>query len=97
MAGIGNAAILVMGIVQLIAGFQGIEYHFGIWVAVLALIGAAIFRFMLPMTIGSFFGATDVWGWHWAAAFMIILPDLLFMVPVVMAFIIKTVRTRMSR
>jgi hypothetical protein len=24
-----------------------------------------MFRFTLPITIGAFFGAMDVWDWHW--------------------------------
>lgn len=96
MAGLGFVAILVLGIVQLIAGFQGIEFHLGLWAAVLALIAAVMFRFMLPMTIGAFFGATDVWGWHWVAALILTVPGLLFMVPMVMANIVETFRRKIK-
>lgn len=81
----GFLAMLALGVVQLVAGFTGIEHELGIYWAWGALFVALFFRFMLPMTIGAFFGATEVWGWHWAGALLLVAPGLLFIVPGLMA------------
>ena len=36
---------------------------------------------MLPLTIGTFFGALDVWGWPWYGALLFAAPGLLFTLP----------------
>ncbi|MBP7709846.1 MAG: hypothetical protein KA100_02105 [Rickettsiales bacterium] len=85
---IGVAALLLFGVLQLYAGYIGIDYHFGsIW-AFIAVTLAIVFRFTLPITIGAFFGAIDVWNWHWLLASLFVAPGLVFIVPGV--FIIIT-------
>lgn len=87
--GIGNSAIkafapvlivgmLVLAIAQAIAGFVGIQHHLGITVAVIALLLAIFARFTLPLTVGAFFGAMNVWGWHWYWALAFTMPGLVF-------------------
>lgn len=79
------------GIAQIAAGYLGIEHHLGkIW-AFIALVALFGFRFMLPITIGSFFGARDVWGWHWFWALIFAAPTLLLLVPGLLAGLISTV------
>lgn len=86
-------AFLAVGVVQLIAGFTGIEHHFNeIW-AFVALGAALIFRFTLPMTIACYFGATDVWGWHWIWALVLTLPGLIFVVPGFIANLFASLKT----
>jgi hypothetical protein len=93
-AGIFVVAYFAIGIVQLIAGFVGIEYHLGWWWAVVAVGCALLFRFMLPLTIGTFFGAMDVWHLHWAAALLLAAPGIIFLVPAVIASMTASVRDR---
>ncbi len=61
--------IFSFAIVQLTAGFAGIAQAFGpfwAWVVVIACVGL---RFLLPIiTISYFYGAINVWGWHWTLA-----------------------------
>jgi len=71
--------ILVYGLVQIWAGFIGIDHHLGSGWAWAAIAVFFIFQFTLPVTIGSFFGAMDVWGWHWAGALAFAAPGLAFM------------------
>lgn len=71
--------ITVYGLAQLRAGFVGIDHHLGTNWAWCAVAAAFIFRFSLRITIGSFFGAMNVWGWHWAGAFAFAAPGLAFM------------------
>lgn len=79
--GIGVVFFLGFAIAQGVIGFLGVEYHFGSGWAIGVLVLAFVFRFTLPLTIGTFFGALDVFGWPWYGALLITLPGLLFMVP----------------
>jgi hypothetical protein len=72
---------LATGIFQLWLGYQGIEYHFGAGWAFGAVVAALMFRLMLPLTIGSYFGAVDVMGWEWYVGLVIAAPGLLFIAP----------------
>jgi hypothetical protein len=66
---------------QLFAGFAGIELHLGAFWAWLAIAAAFVARLYLPVTIGAFFGARDVWGWHWPLALLFALPGLALVLP----------------
>jgi hypothetical protein len=79
--GFGVILMLGIGLAQIVIGYIGIEYHFGSGWAIGVLVLAFVFRFTLPLTIGTFFGALDVFGWPWYGALLITLPGLLFMVP----------------
>ena len=72
---------LIVGIIQIIVGYIGIEYHLGSGFAIGALILGFVFRIMFPLTIGTFFGALDVFGWPWFGALALAAPGLLFIVP----------------
>ena len=89
---IGFLAFLAFGIAQLVAGFAGIELGVGSFWAWTALIVALGFRFTLPITIGAFFGAMNVWGWHWALAALFAAPGLLLVIPGVLTSIISLVK-----
>lgn len=83
---------LAVGIAQLYGGFIGFEYFLGTgWAwAVMAL--AMMTRLMLPLTIGSFFGALNVWGWPWYGALLFAAPGLLFVAPAMIATAVDGVR-----
>jgi hypothetical protein len=88
IAGVLGAVLFFgFGIVQIVAGYQGIDYHLGgIWAA-LAIAVIFFFRFTLPITIGAFFGAMDVWEWHWAFAALFAAPGLLLAIPAMLALV----------
>ena len=71
--------MLIYGIAQISAGYIGIDHHLGSSWAIGAVIAALLFRFSLPITIGSFFGAMNVWGWPWYGALIFAAPGLAFM------------------
>lgn len=77
----GVLVILAYAILQFVAGFEGIEYHMGKWWAIGAIVAAFTLRFMLPITLGAFFGAMDVWGWSWPVALVFAAPGLFVAVP----------------
>ena len=78
---IGFAIFIAFGVAQIYAGYIGIAHHLGSLWAALAIGAAVIFRFTLPITIGSFFGAMNVWGWHWIGAALFAAPGLLLCYP----------------
>ena len=80
---------LVVGIAQLYVGFIGIEYHFGFIAASVSLFCLFFLRIMLPLTIGSFFGAMDVLGWEWYQALLLAAPGLLVVMPAMITSIIE--------
>lgn len=77
----GFIIFLLVGVVQIYAGFIGIDYLFGYWWAVAAVGASFLLRIMLPLTIGTFFGALEVWGWPWYGALALAAPGLLFAIP----------------
>jgi len=85
----GVILFLGYGIFQVCAGYIGIDFHFGGWWAGLALILAFIFRFSLPITIGAFFVAMDVFGWHWALAVIFAAPGLALVIPGAIAALVS--------
>lgn len=69
----------IYGIAQIWAGYIGIDHHLGAGWAIGAVVVTFLFRFSLPITIGSFFGAMNVWGWPWYGALIFAAPGLAFM------------------
>ena len=79
--GFGVLLMLGIGLAQIVIGYIGIEYHFGSGWAIGAVVLALMFRFSFPLTVGTFFGAMDVFGFSFIVALLITLPGLLLMVP----------------
>ena len=80
--GFGVILMLGIGLAQIVIGYIGIEYHFGSGWAIGAVVLALMFRFSFPLTVGTFFGAMDVFGFSFIVALLITLPVLLLMIPV---------------
>lgn len=77
----GAILFLGFGLIQLGAGWAGIEETWGWGWGLLAIVLALLFRFTLPITIGCFLCAHNIWEWHWLLSLLFALPGLLFMVP----------------
>lgn len=92
ITGLGFVALAAFGIAQLVIGFMGIKYGLGGFWAWAAVIAAFMFRFTLPITVGAFFGAMNVLGWHWTLAVLFAAPGLLFVIPGVLAESISFLR-----
>ena len=69
---------VIYGLSQMYAGFVGIETYAGIGWAYAALGAALVARFTLPLTVGCFYAAEHVWGWHWSLALLFAAPGLAF-------------------
>ena len=86
--------VLFFGLVQFALGYQGIEYELGTGWAIIAVAAALIFKFTLPITIGTYFGVVHVHGGPWWAGLLVAAPGLLvavpFMATTVLAFILDS-------
>jgi len=91
---LGFIGFFAFGIAQIVAGFLGIDHHLGGFWAWAAVAVMFLFRFTLPITVGSFFGAMNVWGWHWAFAALFAAPGLAFVIPGAFAYIASLVKRR---
>jgi hypothetical protein len=81
MVQIGCILFAAIGIAQIVLGVMGLQHEFGGWGAFLGLIAAFGFRFILPLTVGTYFGAVEVLGWPWWGGVLIAAPGLLPIVP----------------
>jgi hypothetical protein len=80
------------GIIQVVAGYIGIEHEFGSGWAIAAITLFIILRFSLPLMFGMFFCALNVWGWHWFWALLFTAPGLIFLIPGMIAAMIDSNR-----
>lgn len=80
------------GLIQLGAGWAGIEDSFGWGWAIAAAFAAILFRFTIPIVIGAFLCAKNIWDWHWFFALLFAAPGLLFMIPAFFSSIIESTR-----
>jgi hypothetical protein len=74
-------ALFGFGLFQIGAGWAGIQHHWGWWWGLAACVAAVGFRFTLPIVVGCYFYAHDLWSWHWFPSLLFALPGLLFMIP----------------
>ena len=89
---LGCGGILIFGLIQFLIGMKGIYFTFGTWGGLATLILLFGFRFTLPLTIGTFLCAKNVFGWHWAFAVLLAMPSLIFIIPSMMSSAIATVK-----
>lgn len=80
------------GLVQIAAGWAGIEHSFGWGWGVAAILAAIFFRFTLPIAVGAFLCAKNIWDWHWFFALLFAAPALLFMIPAFFGSLMQSVK-----
>lgn len=91
---LGCLVMLGVGLFVLGIGSAGIGHELGFWWGVAAFVAAVVLRFTLPISIGVFFYARDIWHLHWVVALLIASPGLIFMVPGVIAAAWSSIRKR---
>jgi|TARA_B110000503_G_C7047065_1_gene370675 hypothetical protein len=94
---IGGGALAMIiffgfGIVQVVSGYIGIEHEFGAGWAFFAIALFIMLRISLPLMIGMFLCATNVWGWHWFYALLFTAPTLVFLIPGMIGAMIEGMR-----
>lgn len=87
-------AMILLGLAQLFAGYVGIKHYLGSILAFVIIGLSAGLRFTLPITIGAFLGAMNVWNWHWSLAGIFAAPGLLFMLPGIFAIIVSSIKKK---
>jgi hypothetical protein len=89
-------ATLLYGLVSIWAAYLGLDHWLGFW-GVVIVIACLFFRVSLPLAVGAFLGAMNVWHWHWALALLFAAPGLAYMIPAVAGGLISALRgTRRS-
>ena len=78
--------LLILGLVQVVAAFQGLALLIGpVWVVVVLVASLFLGLFPIVVTVGAFMGMLKVWDWPWYFAALFAAPGLLFMAPALMA------------
>ena len=93
-AGIAFIFIMTTGLVQICLGFLGIEYLSHTIFAFLAVFLLFFVRIVLPLTIGTYFGAVEVMGWEWYVGVLLAAPGLFFILPSMLMATIEPFLTR---
>ena len=78
------------GLLQFAAGWAGIEHSFGWGWGIAAVVAAVFFRFTIPIAVGAFLCANNIWGWSWFFSLLFAAPALLFMVPAFFLLIVNS-------
>ncbi len=86
--GIFGIVFLIYMFAQLDASYEGIAHYWGNGWAIGILIGSFVVRSVLPITIGAFYGAMEVWGWSWYGSLLFAVPGLALVIPSVLALIL---------
>ena len=94
---LGFIFFFLFGIAQIYVGMLGIDYHFGSFWAYFAVFLAIFLRILLPVTIGSYFGAVDVLGWEWFFALAFATPGIIFILPATVGVLISSILESITR
>lgn len=85
------AAILFMGfgVFQIYAAGVGLSNSFGTGWAIGLIALCFVARTSIPVIIGAFLCAKNVWEWHWAVAALFAAPGLLLVLPSMFASVLE--------
>ena len=84
--------MIAYGVLQIYAGYVGIEYQLGGGWAIAAVVATLIFRSSIFMVIGAFICALYVWEWHWVWAILFAAPGILLLVPGIVMGLVEKAR-----
>ncbi len=93
MGGVVLAILFVVfGLAQIVAAWGGAVHHIGFFWSCVMMFICFTGRFALPITIFSFLGAMNVWGWSWWAALIFAAPGLMVAIPSLLMAAIQVVK-----
>lgn len=81
---------MIFGTGYLAIAFSGLENQFGLAWAGAALIILILFNITIPLSVGSYFYATSVLGWHWFEAILFTLIVVTIIVPLITRAVNRT-------
>lgn len=87
-------AFLAFGGFQVYAAAIGLDAAIGAFWAGVAIVAAFVLRTSLPIMIGAFLCAKNIWEWHWMGAVLFAAPSLAFIIPSMAADLIGRMRGR---
>jgi hypothetical protein len=95
---VAQLVFLALGAVQLYAGYIGLDYliESNFWFNVLFW-GSLVLNLPIPIFVGCFYAARDLWEWHWALALLFTLPGIALSLGVWIAVIGGSLRERLAR
>ena len=82
---------------QLIAAFLGISHHWGLGWAFILIPLFFHFKLAVPFSVAAFFGALNVWEWHWVVALCFVSPGFLLIIPGIALSIVSVIKSRFNR
>lgn len=87
---LSTLVVLIFGTGYLAIAFSGLENQFSLVWAGTALIILIVFNITLPLSVGSYFYATSVLGWHWFEAILFSLIVITIIVPLITRAVNRT-------
>lgn len=90
-------ASFVYVIFMFYTGYEGIEMQWRTGWAIAGVTIAIIGRTALPIMVGSFIYATDVWQWHWFFALLYIAPGLMLALPAMALMAVGVFKEKLGR
>ena len=84
----------IFGIFQIYAAYLGLEDWLGTGWAIAGIAASFLLRSSLPILVGAFLCALNVWGWHWALAVLFAAPMLALLLPATAADVISAIRRK---
>lgn len=95
---IGMVLFLALGVVQLYAGYIGLDYliESSLWFNVLFW-GSILLNIWIPIFVGCFYAARDLWEWHWALALLFTLPGIALWIGIWIAMASGSLKEKLTR
>lgn len=84
----------LFGLFQIYAAYLGLQDWLGTGWAVAGIAASFLLRSSLPVLVGAFLCALNVWEWHWAFAFLFAAPMLALILPATAADVISAIRRK---
>ncbi len=88
MQALGVIIFFSYGILQFWLGFVGLEDSFGIFWAIASIVIALTLRITLPLTVGTFLAAVEVFDYQLWVGILVAAPGILFIIPSMVAYVL---------
>ncbi len=87
-------AFVLFGIFQIYAAYLGLTDALGFGWGAAAIVIGLFAQTSIPIVIGAFLCAKNIWGWHWGFAALFAAPGLALIIPAITADFLDGARRR---